>query len=92
MNIALTSKQIKNLVQNSVNQRVKVNEQDSGTDPSAQQPSAGTSQQQGGGQGYPEVTKWESGIERGAANQIAVTKWSDIVGASIKRDKANQLK
>jgi len=38
---------------------------------------------------YPTVTKWESGVVRGAANQIGNTKWSDIV--KINRDKANTL-
>jgi hypothetical protein len=41
--------------------------------------------------GYPTVTKWESGVTRGPGNQIGVTKWSDVVGASIKRGKANPL-
>lgn len=45
-----------------------------------------------GGQGYPEVGKWESGVTRGAANQIGLTKWSDIVGSLLKRDKGNKLK
>ena len=40
---------------------------------------------------YPSVEKWESGATRGPANQVAVTKWSDIVGGSIKRGKANPL-
>jgi hypothetical protein len=43
-------------------------------------------------QGYPEVDKWESGVTRGAANQIGLTKWSDIVGSLLKRDKGNKLK
>jgi hypothetical protein len=38
---------------------------------------------------YPTVTKWESGVTRGAANQIGLTKWSDIV--KITRGKANTL-
>ena len=58
----------------------------------AAEPEAGTSSKQSGGQGYPEVGKWESGIERGPANQIGVTKWADIVGANLKRGKANPLK
>lgn len=41
---------------------------------------------------YPEVGKWESGVTRGPANQIAVTKWSDTVGSSLTRGKANPLK
>jgi len=38
---------------------------------------------------YPSVTKWESGVTRGPANQIGLTKWRDIV--SINRGKANTL-
>jgi hypothetical protein len=48
----------------------------------------------GGGGGakpaYPTVTKWETGIARtGPANQIGLTKWSEIV--KINRGKANTL-
>jgi hypothetical protein len=39
---------------------------------------------------YPTVTKWETGVARtGPANQIGLTKWSDIV--KINRGKANTL-
>ena len=38
---------------------------------------------------YPTVTKWESGVTRGPANQIALVKWADIV--KINRGKANTL-
>ena len=39
---------------------------------------------------YPTVTKWETGITRGPANQIAANvKWADIV--KINRGKANTL-
>lgn len=38
---------------------------------------------------YPTVTKWESGVVRGPANQIALVKWSDIV--KVTRGKANTL-
>ena len=38
---------------------------------------------------YPTVTKWETGITRGPANQIGLTKWADIV--KINRGKANTL-
>lgn len=41
---------------------------------------------------YPAVGKWESGVTRGPANQIGVTKWSDIVGSTLTRGKANPLK
>lgn len=60
-------------------------------EPPASTPEAGTSNKQGGGQGYPSVTKWESGIQRGPANQVGVTKWSDVVGSKLQRGKANPL-
>ena len=41
---------------------------------------------------YPEVGHWESGVTRGPANQIGVTKWSDTVGSSLTRGKSNPLK
>lgn len=50
-------------------------------------PSGGEST--GGGKSYPAVTKWETGLSRGPANQIGVTKWSEIV--KINRGKANTL-
>jgi hypothetical protein len=40
---------------------------------------------------YPTVNKWESGATRGPANQIGNTKWSDIVGSTLVRGKANKL-
>jgi hypothetical protein len=43
----------------------------------------------GGGTTYPTVTKWESGVTRGPANQIGLTKWRDTV--KINRGKANTL-
>lgn len=43
----------------------------------------------GGGSKYPTVTKWDSGVSRGPANQIGNTKWSDIV--KITRGKANPI-
>jgi hypothetical protein len=43
----------------------------------------------GGAAEYPTVTKWESGVTRGPANQIGLTKWRDIV--KINRGKANTL-
>lgn len=45
----------------------------------------------GGGEAaaYPTVTKWESGVTRGPANQIGNTKWSDIV--KITRGKSNPI-
>ena len=43
----------------------------------------------GGAAEYPTVTKWESGVTRGPANQIGLTKRRDIV--KINRGKANTL-
>ena len=43
----------------------------------------------GGGTTYPTVTKWESGVTRGPANQIGLTKWREIT--KITRGKANTL-
>ena len=37
--------------------------------------------------------KWESGVTRGPANQIDdKVKWSEIVGMSVTRGKANPLR
>lgn len=89
MKIVLSEKQLEKLIKTSVNQ--EVSEQD---DPSAAQPSAGTSSTQSGGEGYPEVGVWESGVGRdGPANQIsATTNWPTIVGSKLTRGKANKLK
>jgi hypothetical protein len=43
----------------------------------------------GGGSKYPAVTKWESGVTRGVANQVGNTKWREI--NQITRGKANTL-
>jgi hypothetical protein len=88
MKIGLSEKQYKTILTYvSENQEVREDEEV----PSAE-PEAGTSSTQSGGQGYPEVGKWESGVTRGPANQVGITKWSDVVGSTLKRDKANQLK
>ena len=58
----------------------------------AAEPEKGTSDKQAGGQGYPEVGKWESGVTRGPGNQVGVTKWADVVGSKLNRGKANPLK
>lgn len=90
MKVMISEKQLKHIVSKKVeNQDIKEEE----TTPADAQPTAGTSSTQSGGQGYPEVGKWESGVSReGPANQITVTKWSDIVGAKLVRGKSNPLK
>lgn len=85
MRMVINEKQLK-LILSTENQDIEEQEE------VASEPSAGTSSTQAGGQGYPEVGKWDTGIERGPANQIGVTKWADIVGANLKRGKANPLK
>lgn len=88
MELCITETQLKMLVKNSLKTK-ELGEQESPVNP---EPKSGTSDKQTGASGYPEVGKWESGINRGPANQIGVTKWSDVVGANLKRSKANQLK
>jgi len=52
---------------------------------------AGGGASSGGGAkpAYPTVTKWETGLNRGPANQIALSKWRDVV--KLNRGKANTL-
>ena len=65
--------------------------QEQGETPAAE-PEKGTSDKQAGGQGYPQVGKWESGVTRGPGNQVGVTKWADVVGSKLTRGHGNQLK
>ncbi len=85
MKIIVTEKQMKLITGNVIDD---LSEEE---DTASAQPSAGTSSS-GSKQGYPEVGKWETGVTRGPANQIGVTKWSDVVGSTLKRGKANPLK
>jgi hypothetical protein len=92
MKLAISEKQLKYIISEKVESQ-EVKEQDVASDTAADaQPAAGTSTTQSGGQGYPEVGKWESGVTRGPGNQIGVTKWADVVGANLKRGKSNPLK
>ena len=88
MKLGLTERQYKLVI----SEVVKSQEIGELEEPVNAEPESGASTQQSGGQGYPAVGKWESGVTRGPGNQIGNTKWSDIVGASLKRGKANQLK
>jgi len=64
----------------------KENEGELGEQDAAAAPSGGG----GAGAKYPTVTKWESGVARtGPANQVTLTKWSEIV--KVNRGKANTL-
>jgi hypothetical protein len=90
MKLQVSEKQLKRIISELKKEKESdMVEQDS---PVSSQPSSGTSSTQSGGTGYPEVGKWETGLTRGPANQVGVTKWSDIVGANLKRGKANSLK
>lgn len=82
MKLGLTDNQYKNLL-------ILLQEQ---AEAPAAEPEKGTSDKQAGGQGYPQVGKWESGVTRGPGNQIGITKWADVVGAKLNRGKANPLK
>jgi hypothetical protein len=90
MEYIITEKQLKLILSNEV--RNKEIDEQTESEPVSSEPTAGTSSTQSGGQGYPTVGKWESGVTRGPANQIGVTKWSDIVGSTLKRGKGNPLK
>ncbi len=84
MKISITEKQLKLLLGN----KSKLLDEQGDGDPT---PKTGTGSS-GSKEGYPEVGKWESGVTRGAGNQIGVTKWSETVGSKLTRGKANPLK
>lgn len=87
MKLQISEKQLKLILSNQVES--ELGEQEAPVNP---EPTAGTSSTQTGGQGYPEVGKWESGVTRGPGNQVGVTKWSDVVGSTLQRGKGNPLK
>ena len=87
MKLGLTEKQYNHLL--TLISETELEEQ---SEPPAAEPEKGTSDKQAGGQGYPEVGKWESGVTRGPGNQVGITKWADVVGAKLTRGKANPLK
>ncbi len=83
MRLIITEKQLKHIVKrNSLNQQI--HEEDA----AAAAPEAGTSSD---GNTKTGMSKWESGVTRGPANQIAVTRWKDIAGVTPARGKANPL-
>jgi hypothetical protein len=84
MQLVITEKQLK-MLSSQFTEAHEVKEQD---DPAAAAPDTGTSSD---GEKKTGATKWESGVTRGPGNQIGVTKWSDTVGSSLKRGKANPL-
>lgn len=92
INVEQLDRIFNNLISEKKEESVKVSEDDlEEQEDLGSEPSPGTSNQ-GGAENYPQVGKWESGVKRGPANQIGVTRWSEIVGATLTRGKANQLK
>jgi hypothetical protein len=89
------NKIIKLLRQYTKEHKSEIGEQDGETTTAAAAPTPSTPPASSGGgasggsQKYPAVTKWESGVSRGPANQIGNTKWSDIV--KLNRGKANPI-
>lgn len=85
MQLVITEKQLRRL-SSQMTEKETVSEEE--VDPAAAAPDAGTSSD---GEKKTGATKWESGATRGPGNQIGVTKWSDVVGSTLKRGKANPL-
>jgi hypothetical protein len=84
MRLVITEKQLRDIVRRRFpNQEIGEEE-----DVAAAAPEAGTSSD---GDTKTGMSKWESGVTRGPANQIAVTRWKDIAGVTPARGKANPL-
>ena len=84
MRLVITEKQLKDIVK----RRFPNQEISEEGDAAAAAPVAGTSSD---GDTKTGMSKWESGVTRGPANQIAVTRWADIAGVTPARGKANPL-
>jgi hypothetical protein len=84
MRLVITEKQLKDIVE----RRFPNQEISEEGDAAAAAPEAGTSSD---GDTKTGMSKWESGVMRGPANQIAVTRWKDIAGVTPARGKANPL-
>lgn len=85
MHLVITEKQLTDIVKRRFPDQ-EISEQ--GEDAAAAAPEAGTSSD---GETKTGMPKWESGVTRGPANQIAVTRWKDIAGVTPARGKANPL-
>ena len=84
MRLIITEKQLRDIVK----RRFPNQEISEEGDAAAAAPEAGTSSD---GDTKTGMSKWESGVTRGPANQIAVTRWKDIAGVTPARGKANPL-
>jgi hypothetical protein len=81
MKLVISEKQLNELL-SQLNHNVEITEQGDGDGA----PEAGTSSD---GEQKTGASKWESGVTRGPANQIGVTKWADSY--KITRGRANPL-
>jgi hypothetical protein len=99
MKVQITERQLSNILK-SHGVKKEIDEVETTTPEVASEPSISTagestlttSSSKTAPEGYPEVGHWESGLTRGPANQLDVTKWSDTVGSKLTRGHANQLK
>lgn len=82
MKLIISEKQLQQLVKMHAKSQELSEEGEEGA------PEAGTSSD---GEKKTGMPHWESGINRGPANQIAVTRWKDIEGVTPARGKANTL-
>jgi hypothetical protein len=92
MKVCITEKQLKLLLSKRI-QEIELGEADEAPSSGDSSPKSGTSDKQSGGNGYPEVSKWEDvvKIRRGVANPIDYKlKWEDEI--DITRGPDNQLK
>jgi hypothetical protein len=84
--------------------QTEMTEDDESPEPSTSSTSTSSSSDSGGGGSTSNVTKWETGLTRGPANQITITIWTDNVSrgpantidnsiwdSGISRGKANTL-
>ena len=85
MRLVITEKQLRDIVR----RRFPNQEISEEGDAAAAAPEAGTSSD---GNTKTGMSRWESGVTRGPANQVGVTKWAEVVGSKLTRGHANQLK
>lgn len=87
MKLLITEKQLKKLVTTLSDEELEEQDLASTSDGESKPKSGASDDQKVGGDGYPEVNKWESGVTRGPDNQVGNTKWSDVVGSKVSRER-----
>ena len=78
MRIMVSEKQLQSILSNDR----EIGEQDGGTETGTGNTGATTTAG---------LQKWGTDIERGPANQVALTTWSETVGKTLTRGKANRI-